>query len=261
MKKERLEQAMNGIDPAFLEEAAAPIPAKVHRPLWKRAALTAACLAAVLAVSAVATAVTEGWELYFSPNENGVELPSAEIHHGGASLPEETKEQIRSAAIHSDADQPYALTFSFHSLAEMESFLGCDLLESSLYPVSTEEEIQCRVHYSTGKRMAEDGWEPWEEFALRAEYAFDKGGWNNWVTVSINTFENASLTIISQEESFAYEITAYPLKQLDTTASVLSTSHNQARLYEAYLLIDHAAYEIRCTKYSHIPTDFLDSLY
>ena len=252
MKKERLEQAMNGIDPAFLEESAAPIPAKVHRPLWKRAALTAACLAAVLAVSAAAVAVTEGWELSFEPDETGAKMPLVGIHYGGAELPESTKQTIKNsilAAQTADEDTP-EVKFVFDTLPEMEDFLGVDLPESPLYPISTEKEIYCVAMYISGS----------DNYDIEGCYAFDKGDWNNSVSFHLNTWEGARLKTTYYDNKTKFEYQVHTLEDLGVPASIL-IGKDGSHLPVVYFAKDTVAYEIRCGMDKAIPTDFLDSLY
>ena len=252
MKKERLEQAMNGIDPAFLEESAAPIPAKVHRPLWKRAALTAACLAAVLAVSAAAVAVTEGWELSLKPDDTGAEIPVIGINYGGAKLPESTKQTIKNgvfAAQTADEDAS-EVKFVFNTLSEMEDFLDVDLPESPLYPISTEKEIYCLAMYLPDS----------DNYDIEGCYAFEKGDWSNSVNFHLNTWEGARLKTTYHDNETKFEYHMHTLEDLCVTASIL-IGKDGSHLPVVYFAKDNVAYEIRCGMDKVVPTDFLDSLY
>lgn len=252
MKKERLEQAMNGIDPVFLEEAAAPIPAKVHRPLWKRAALIAACLAAALAVSVAAAVVTGGWELSFTPDEAGAEVPVVRVNYGGAELPESTKQIIKNSALAAqtaDEDTP-AVKFVFDTMSEMEVFLGADLPESPMYPISTEEEIYCLAMYLPGS----------DNYDIEGCYVFDKGDWSNSVTFNLNTWEAAHLKTTYHDSETKFECYAHSLEDLGVTASIL-IGKDGTHLPVVHFTKDMIAYEIRCGMDKEIPTDFLDSLY
>lgn len=57
MNKEKILEAMNHIDPAFIEEADRPVP-EVRRVKWSRSAIIAACLCVVLAGTALAVGIS-----------------------------------------------------------------------------------------------------------------------------------------------------------------------------------------------------------
>lgn len=252
MKKERLEQAMSGIDPIFLAEAAEYTSAKVRRPVWKRTMLIAACLAAALAVSAAAVVITSGWEPSFEPDETGAKVPVVSINYGGAELPGSTKQTIKNRVLSAqtaDEDTP-EVKFVFDTLSQMEDFLGVDLPESPLYPISTEKEIYCVAMYLPDS----------DNYDIEGYYAFDKGDWDNSVSFVLNTWEGARLKTTYHDNETKFEYHAHTLEDLGVTASVL-IGKDGSHLPVVYFAKDNVAYEIRCGMDRAIPADFLDSLY
>ena len=131
MKKQRLEQALSGVDAIFLEEAAAYVPARVRRPIWKRMALIAACLAAVLAISVTAIGVLKNWS-YHVTTEDGTKIAWTQVQYEEFVLPEASKEIIRQKMEGLTAADWPKTRLTFDSLAELEAFLGADLLDGTL---------------------------------------------------------------------------------------------------------------------------------
>lgn len=258
MKKAYLEQALDGVDSLYLEEAAAYTPAKVHRPLWQRGALIAACLAAVLAISAAAGLLGD-WSFYFGTEPDGTKMAWTEVAHGAADFPEATKEIIREAVAGVDEDTYPKATLTFDSLAEMEAFLGVDLLESTLYPVNPNKKIYCDLDYRSGERLVSGKVVPYENFYIHGGYALDKGDFNNWMKFHMSTYAGASLAIGSEAEK-GLQFQEYELQQLGLVAGVL-TGVMEGRHTDVYILKDCVAYDIMCTQDSALPADFLDSLY
>lgn len=259
MKHEETARILSDIDPVFLEEAANYTPAKVRRPVWKRMVLVAACLAAALAVTAGAASLLGDWDFYFAPDDEGTELAWAGVAYGAVELPEESKQIIREAVEGVPEDTRPMATLTFDTLAEMEAFLGIDLLESALYPVNAGEEIRCMVDYSSGNKYIGGAVTPYETFRIRGEYALDKGDWNNWMRFWLSTSGEASVAIGKEAEE-GVRFQEYELEQLSVVASVM-TGVVEGRHSDVYLVKDNVAYNISCTHDPELPADFLDSLY
>lgn len=255
MKKQQLELALTDLDPIFLEEALTT--AKVRRPVWKRMALMAACLAAALAISVAATGILENWS-YRVTTEDGKKIAWTQVQHEGLELPEASKEIIRQKMEGLTAADWPKTRLTFDSLAELEAFLGADLLESTLYPVSVSRGISCDLDYQTGSRMVDGVAEPYEYFLLRIHYAFDKGEYRNLVTAHISSCGGSVAIGSEREKHFHFE--EQELEQLGLTAGILTGLHD-GRHSEVYLLKDNVAYTINCVQDPTPPADFLDSLY
>ena len=257
MKKQRLEQALSDVDAVFLEEAAAYVPARVRRPIWKRMALIAACLAAVLAISVTAIGVLKNWS-YHVTTEDGKKIAWTQVQYEEFVLPEASKEIIRQKMEGlTVADWPKT-RLTFDSLAELEAFLGADLLESTLYPVCVSRGISCDLDYQTGSRTVDGITAPYEYFLLRVHYSFDKGGYRNLVTAHISSCGGSMAIGSEREKNFRFE--ERELEQLGLVAGVL-TGLQDGRHTEVYILKDNIAYTINCVQDPAPPADFLDSLY
>ncbi len=257
MKKQRLEQALSGVDSFYLEEAAAYIPAKVRRPVWKRMALVAACLAAVLAISVAAIGALKNWS-YHVTTEDGKKIAWTQAQCEEFALPEASKELIRQKMAGLTAADWPKTRLTFDSLAELEVFLGADLLESTLYPVCVSRGISCDLDYQTGSRMTDGVVVPYEYFLLRVHYSFDKGEYRNLVTAHISSCGGSVAFGSEREKNFHFE--ERELEQLGVVAGVL-TGLQDGRHTEVYILKDNIAYTINCVQNPTPPTDFLDSLY
>ena len=257
MKKQRLEQALSGVDGFYLEEAAAYIPARMRRPVWKRTALVAACLAAILAISVVAAGLLGSWS-YRVTTEDGKKIAWTQVQYEGFELPEASKELIRQKMEGlTTADWPKT-RLTFDSLAELEDFLGADLLESTLYPVSATRGISCDLDYQTGSRTVDGVAVPYESFLLLVHYSFDKGEYRNLVTAHISSCGGSVAIGNEREKHFHFE--EQELEQLGLVAGVLTGLHD-GRHSEVYLLKDNIAYTINCAQDPAPPADFLESLY
>lgn len=271
MKKHMIEQALTDIDPVFVAEAGtACTAATVRRPAWKRTLLVAACLALAFAFAAGASGLYGDWNLWFITDEVGNREMAGEILYGGTELPEESKQLVREkAAGQLDENGSAIIEFDFHTLEEMEAFLGIKLIRSSLYPVSTEERICCTVFYSCGDKMGDSGVYPFERFMGSCDYDFDTGVWNPKATkipskityhTSVHFRENKGSRRF-ETSGFVTDDTEFLNKELPALSATASIATHMSQSSYAFFAANDLSYTIYCTLEPDVPTDFLNSLY
>ena len=276
MKKHMIEQALTDIDPVFVAEAGtACTAATVRRPAWKRTLLVAACLALAFAFAVGASGLYGDWNLWFITDEVGNREMAGEILYGGTELPEESKQLVREKAAGMVSDIPgenwYLVRFDFTTLDEMEAFLGTKLIRSSLYPVSTEEEIYCTVSYSYGDKMGDSGVYSYESFSGHGRYAFDTGVWNPKATKNpCKIVHDTTFYFRETDGAHGFETSGFgteetqftnrELPALSTTATVATKLLNGGSSY-LFFCANDMSYNIFCSFEPDVPTDFLNSLY
>lgn len=131
MNKEQLSEAVGGVSEALLDEAMYFEGTRTRRG-WSRGTIVAACVAAVLVVSAAAAGVANGWRVRVMPateyetnlpeDSNAENLLIGDLEVGAYPLPEEVRERIRLRGYGFYESEEYA------SVAELEAAYGIRLL-------------------------------------------------------------------------------------------------------------------------------------
>ena len=205
--------------------------------LWRFLPLAAA-LALLLAICAGAYSFSSGWFFRYEKNQDpyadGDRYAVTSVDYGGSKLPEETEQKIRDNMVLEAVinGSRYTANFTFATLAELEDFVGIDLVESDRYSVSN---VHCTAYFYNRAR---------ETFSIQGFYTLCSGEYFCRVRFYLSTYPDASLSTHHLADETSYHFTEYPMDNLDINAAILTNTEDKTDLV-AYWKKDRLAYELR----------------
>lgn len=208
------------------------------RFLRRRLLPLAAALTALLVICVGAHGLTNGWSFRYEANQDdiadGDRYAVTSVDYGGTQLPYESRLKIYDTMVLEEVvgGSRYVAEFAFDSLAELETFVGVDLVESDQLAVN---DVHCTayIHNETAQQTVSiDGFYTLvsDDYACRVRFHF-------------STYPEARLSRYHLADETAYNFKEYPLDKLDFNAAILSSTTDKKDI-SAYWTKDRLAYEL-----------------
>ncbi len=216
---------------------AAPEASPKKRSFVWRLFPVAAALAILLVVCVGAYSFSSGWTFGYRQNYDkrvyGDRYAVTSVEYGGTLLPSESKQKIYDTMVLEEVigGSRYVAEFAFSSLAELEAFIGTDLVESDRLSVS---DVHCTAYIHNQTTL--------HNVSINGFYTLDSDDYACRVRFHLNTYPDAELSRYHLADETAYDFAEYPMERLDISAAILSSTTDKTDI-SAYWTKDRLAYE------------------